>query len=227
MSDSSITPLVANLAFPFQTVYATINAIVNALATEIVTANGSAAGATTIGNGNVIGTFGATTLVTSHLRGGNTSTPNTLPIDANVSVNSSSYIFLGNTSVNSTTVQTNVFIGTFLSPFQIGNTFIYDLNFSTVGTTPQIVDSFTFITYRSAEYFIQVKDNNANNYMYTRINVLQDGGSAYYSEYATLTSNTANMGVFVANANTSAVTLYFTPVSTSTTLKMTRISLTI
>lgn len=224
MADSSLSPLPANLAFNFTTLCAAVNACINAIATEIVTANNSAAGATTTGNGFVIGIFGATTLVGSTIRGGNSSVANTISLGSNLASNS--YITVGFTSINSTTVQANQFIGSFASPFNIGNTSIFDIFFQTSGIGAQLIDSFTFITYRDAEYLISVNDNNANNKMMTKLHVLHDGGVAYSTEYGIIQSNSA-MGVFTANANTSAVTLFFTPVSTNTNVKATRISQTI
>lgn len=227
MADSSITPIPANLNVAFSVLFSTTNAIINAIATEIVTANNSAAGATTTGNGFVIGIFGATTLITSGLRGGNTSASNTLNVTSNLAINSSSVFTLGNTLANNTTVQANVFIGGFASPFNIGNTFYYDIIATTAGLSTQVVDSFALITYRAAEYFVTVKDLNANNYLMTKLNILHDGGSGYMTEYSTLTTNTINMGAFSVSANSTQVILSFTPISTSTTVKMQRVCLTI
>lgn len=226
MADSSITPIPASLNVNFTALYAAVNAVINAIATEVVTANNSAAGATTIGNGFVVGIFGATTLITSGLRGGNSSASNTLNVVSNLAINSSSVLTLGNITVNATTVSANQFIGGFGSPFTIGNTVISDSFTQTSGTGAQIIDFFTFITYRDAEYTISVNDNVSNNKMVTKMLVIHDGATAYATEFGSLITNTA-MGTFTANSNTSAVTLFFTPNSTNTNVKITRLSRTI
>lgn len=226
MADSSITPIPASLNVNFTALYAAVNACINAIATEVVTANASAAGATTIGNGFVIGIFGATTLVGSTIRGGNSSAANTILLASNLTANQTGgpvTITVGNTLANATQVGANLFVGPWQPPGQLGNTWFYDLFVATSGTSAQLIDSFLFTQMRAADYLISVSDNNANNKMLAKLLVLQDGGAAYSVEYGDLVSNSL-MGTFTANSNTTAVTLYFTPVSTSANVRITRIS---
>ncbi len=89
----------------------------------------------------------------------------------------------------------------------------------TTGTTAQLIANFTFADYYAGELHIAVNDENANNRLTTKLLVVHDEGDAYYSEYALIESNSA-MGTFAANANSTHVRVYFTPVSTSTTVKV-------
>lgn len=91
------------------------------------------------------------------------------------------------------------------------------VTYTTTGTSAQEVDSWLLATYYSTEYNITVNDNNANNRQISKMVVIHDEGDAYYNEYAIVQSNSA-MGTFVANSNTTHCRLFFTPVSSNTTL---------
>jgi len=94
---------------------------------------------------------------------------------------------------------------------------------NTTGTTAQLIDSYNTAIYTSADYLISINDNNANNHYTTKILVGYDTTNAYMIDYGGITTNSA-MGVFTANANSTFVKLYFTPVSTNTTIKWFRVS---
>jgi hypothetical protein len=97
----------------------------------------------------------------------------------------------------------------------------YTSNVETTGTSAQEIDSWLMSSYYGVEYSIAVNDNNANNRNITKILTVQDEGSTvYYNEYAVVSTNTANLGVYTANANSTHVRLYFTPVSSNTTIKV-------
>ena len=68
-------------------------------------------------------------------------------------------------------------------------------------------------------------DNNANNHLATKILTVTDTGAVWTTEYATMATNTSNMGIFSANANSSHVRLYFTPTSTNTNVKFIRFNI--
>jgi hypothetical protein len=100
----SLTPLPANLAFNFANVYAAVNNIISTLANEIVTANSAAGGgAMSAGNGFVTGIFGANTLVTSLLQGGNVTSSGTFYLGSNLNTNSAT-IIAGAQYVNSSSI---------------------------------------------------------------------------------------------------------------------------
>lgn len=95
---------------------------------------------------------------------------------------------------------------------------------TTSGTSTQTIDFFSKTNF-GADYFIQVIDNAANNYMTTKVIVAHDGSTnPNITEFATILSN-SNMGTFSANANSTHVSLIFTPVSGSTTVKFFRVVL--
>ena len=91
------------------------NLIITALANEVVTANATANGATTVGNGFVIGMFGANTLFGSTLRGGNLTNSGLLTITSNVLFNSiltvNNSIVIGNSTSNVNITQNAVTLG--------------------------------------------------------------------------------------------------------------------
>ena len=97
----------------FQTLIDTVNLLANTVSNEVVTANNTADGSLTSGNGFVNGIFGSNTLVTSTLRGGVINASANLSIESNVSM---SDILTVNTSVS---IGTTVTINT--SMFALGN----------------------------------------------------------------------------------------------------------
>ena len=95
---------------------------------------------------------------------------------------------------------------------------------TTVGYGQQAVDTFSTTTYRSADYVISIKDNNANGYQITKILIVHDGGTSYATEYGTMATNTS-LGIFSTDINNGNVRLLVTPTSTSTTMKISRTTL--
>jgi hypothetical protein len=92
---------------------------------------------------------------------------------------------------------------------------------STSGTTKQSIDTFALGTYRSADYIVSVKDNNSNSYQVSKILVVHNDGSSYSTEYGIMQTN-STMGIFESDISGTNVRLLFTPVSTSTTIKVVR-----
>jgi hypothetical protein len=104
------------------------------------------------------------------------------------------------------------------------NSQIWSANVRTTGTSTQIIDSFPLATYRTAEYIISVKDNNANSYYSSKILVTHDGGTSYTTEYSILQSNSAaTIGPFTSTIASGNVNISFTPVSTNTNVQFHRI----
>jgi len=78
------------------------------------------------------------------------------------------------------------------------------------------------VAFPAAEYIISVVDNVANNRYMSKILTTHDRATGYLTEFATITTNT-NVGTFsILAPNVSHVSLRFTPVSTSTTVKYVR-----
>ena len=95
---------------------------------------------------------------------------------------------------------------------------------TTVGVGQQAVDTFSTTTYRSADYVISIKDNNANAYQITKILIVHDDGISYATEYGTMATNTS-LGIFSTDISGGNVRLLVTPTSTSTTMKISRTTL--
>jgi len=96
---------------------------------------------------------------------------------------------------------------------------------STTGLTSQAVDTFSTTTFRSADYTVSIKDNNANGYQISKLLVIHNGTSAYVTEYGIMTTN-ASLGTFSSDISGGNVRLLLTPaLSTSLTLKIARTSL--
>jgi hypothetical protein len=146
-----------------------------------------------------------------------------------------------NSSINSTAITTNLLsaanlaLTTFLS---IGNSTVNtsanattiilrgtvrmdSVTLETSGTSAQLFDTFDITAYRAADYIAAIKDNSANGYQMTKFGILHFGDGVHITEYATMTSN-ASIGTFTANSNTTFIRVYYTPVSTNTTVKANR-----
>jgi hypothetical protein len=130
-------------------------------------------------------------------------------------------------TVNSNTATGNAAItGTFTAGILQSNTGTFSANgLTTTGNSAQLLDSYAISTIRGAEYFISVKDNNANAYQATKVLTVHNVVNAFSTEYATILSNTS-LGVFDANvaSNATHVTLYITPTSSNTTVNFTKVT---
>ena len=108
------------------------------------------------------------------------------------------------------------------------NSQIWSANVRTTGTSTQVIDSFPLSSYKTAEYIISVKDNNANSHYSSKILLTHDIGSAYLTEYAVMqTNNSVIIGPFSASVNATSAILSFTPVSSNTTVNFNRIAITV
>lgn len=178
------------------------NEIANALATKVLTVDSN----TTVGNASING----------HIFIGNSSinaivNSTSLVIGSNIVVNTTAF-FTGNSTVNGYITPTGLYFN------GVASIQSFSLNVQTSGTSAQLTDSFTQATYRSAEYFVNIKNNSANAVQMAKVSVIHDGGTSYLTEYAIVYSNT-NLGEFSANCNTTHVRVYFTPTVTNTQIK--------
>lgn len=164
-------------------------------------------GSTTTGDAAITGTFTANVLIANTVRVSN-STANIVIVVPTVSQISNGTFYL-NAS------------GSWVSPpSPLANGAL-----TTTGTSAQLLDSYAIATFRGAEYFISVKDNNANAYQATKVLTMHNNVAAFSTEYATILSNTS-LGVFDANvaANATHVTVYITPTSSNTTVSYTKVT---
>ncbi len=156
---------------------------------ETVTVKANTAGDISTGNGFVVGVFGANTLATSTLKGGNIASGGNLAIISNTALgNSSSQIILTHNAIG--TVKTS--------------------SHTTTNTDAQIIDTFATTDFRTNKYLISIKNTNNNDYQSTEIMLLQNGTTVLTTEYATLLSN-STLGQFTANINSGAVRLFIIP----------------
>lgn len=212
------------------------NSIVSVLATTAVTANGSANGALTTGNGYVSGIFGSSVLVTGLLRGGTVQTPATLLIGSNTFINTS-VLTVGNSTVNASMNGTNITVQTanvtgnaqvaYFNQSYLGfaNANVSVIEYTNSNTNIQSLDTFPLSAYRSVEYFIQVKDSVANNFQSSKISLLHDGTNPYFTEYALLTSNSV-IATYSLSTNSTTMILSVTPASTNSSFRVLRTALT-
>jgi hypothetical protein len=145
-------------------------------------------------------------------------------------VNGSSNALLTGTSLSITNSSSNVTI-TIPTSTQVSNgqfwlnangswniitlPYVNNATTNTSGTSAQLIDTFSTTIFNSAEYLINVADNvDSSNYYTTK---------SYITDYGGLLSNAA-VGAFSANANATHVKLYFTPVSSNTKVRYTRIT---
>jgi hypothetical protein len=136
----------------------------------------------------------------------------------------------GAMSTYAVTVNSNAAVGNaaITGAFTYGGGQIWQSNVTTTGTTVQVIDSILLSTYKTAEYIISVKDNNANSHYSSKILLTHDIGSAYLTEYAVMqTNNSVIIGPFSASVNTTSAILSFTPVSSNTTVNFNRIAITV
>ena len=99
-----------------------------------------------------------------------------------------------------------------------GNVQQQHITLTTTGTSAQLFDSWALNTWRTGKYVVSIKNNSANGYSASELIVLQDDGDVYLSEYGVIQSN-GSLGVWSANANSTAVRLYMTPVPANTTIR--------
>lgn len=171
------------------------NEIAYALTTYAVTAGGTN---TATGNAAITGKFNANNITVGN------STVNTTISTANTTQQSNGQYFL-NANGSWTLIGAPVYTG----------------NNTTTGTTAQVIDYYDMSIYKVVEYMLHVTDNNANNYVASKILTTHDGTVVYLTEYATLLTN-STMGYFTSNANSTHVKLNFTPVSSNTSVRFVR-----
>jgi hypothetical protein len=180
------------------------NTLITLANTEIVTANTHVNGAVTTGNGYVIGTLGANTLVATNIRGGNTVANGVLTITSN-------------------TIFTDSVVKINSGASYGANAIVHDHGLRTVtsGLTAQAVDSFAIGTYRSAKYVISVTDPTNSDYQVTEILLIHDGTATYTTEYATIVTDAA-LATFSSDVTGGNVRLLINPLFTPLQVNVSR-----
>ena len=207
------------------------NYAINAISTAAVTTGNAVNGSVTVN-----GAINSNTLVT-----------NNITINANLTVNA---ISVGNSTVNTSANSTVLKIAnstasiTLSTPsaVQISNgQYYFNANgswalitqqsspisngsYTTSGTGAQTIDSYLMASYTSAEYLVNISDNNANNHYTSKILTAHNGSAVYSTEYAAVTTTATSLGTFSVSTDGTSLLLVFTPTSTSTTAKFTRVT---
>lgn len=180
------------------------NELANAMTTVAVTTNSN----TAVGNAAVSNTFTANTLVATSVRVSNT-TSNVVIIPPTTSQISSAVYYL---NANGSWAQID-------TPLIAGS-------FTTTGITQQEIDNYDMSLVNAAEYYIHIKNNNANGYQATKLLTVHSGvgtTTALSTEYAVVTTNTT-LGTFAVTSNGTNVKLLMTPGSTNTTVTFSRVN---
>lgn len=113
-----------------------------------------------------------------------------------------------------------------VTTLQIKNTAIESTSNSWNDTSVKVLDSFSIIYVRSAHYFVQVTDEDNSTYHTSQITVVQDGITAYKSEYNIVVSS-EKLGEFDCRVQSGQLQLTFQAYEASNkTVKITRISMT-
>lgn len=177
------------------------NQLANAFG-DTVTLIRNSTGEATTGNGFVVGIFGANTLATTTLRGGNVATTTLLTITSNVATgNTTSQIYVTHNDITQVRSSSN----------------------TTTNTDVQIIDTFSTNSYRSGKYVLSLTNPTNAKYQLTELVVLHDGGNTYTTEHATLISN-GSLGIFTSNVDAGSDTfrLWLTPTYSDTVVKYQR-----
>jgi uncharacterized protein YqfB (UPF0267 family) len=145
-----------------------------------------------------------------------------IAVGANVVINTSS-VFVGNSTVNTAVNSSSISVNDLNhSSFKI------DTNSS---GTNFVIDSFLSNTFRAGQYTISIKDTStsANAYQVSQLLVTHVTDNAYVTEYGVITTNNSlgTLGVFSANANSTHVKLNFVPGVANTTVKGSKILITV
>lgn len=165
-------------------------------------------GSTTTGNAGITGSFTANVLIANTVRVSNSTVNVVISVPTSVQVANGSFFLNANGDWAAVSLVLTV-----------------NGALTTTGTGAQLLDSFAISTTHGAEYFISVRDNNANAYQATKVLTMHNNVAAFSTEYATMLSNTS-LGVFDANvaSNATHVTFYITPTSSNTTVNFTKVT---
>lgn len=184
----------------FQFLINRVNELADSMTKKAVTTDSN----TAVGNAAVSNVFTANVLIANTVRVSNT-TSNIV-----ISIPNTSIVSDGNYYLNANGSWTPIVFP--ISAFSV----------NTSTTFTQEIDSYFMSQVGGAEYFIRIKDNNANNYQASKVLTFHNGVSAFSTEYGSMISNTT-LGVFSVGSNTTHVILYVTPTSTDSSINISRV----
>jgi hypothetical protein len=74
------------------------------------------------------------------------------------------------------------------------------------------MDTFSATTYRSAKYFVQIKDTENSRYEIVELNITHDGSSAYISVSGSVSTYTSSLSTFDADISGGNVRVLVIPI---------------
>lgn len=181
------------------------NELANAMSTVVVTTEASVTPTPTSGNAAISGTFTANVLAGNTVYLSNTTSNVTISIPNTVQKSTGDYFLNANGSWNA-----------IISP-------VTTVSKTTSSTSEQQIDNYSMVDYGAVEFFIRIKDNNANSYQATKVLTFHNNVAAFSTEYGYMISN-ATLGTFAVSTNTTHVILSMTPNSTSTSVTISRVN---
>lgn len=185
----------------FQYLINRVNELAYAMSANAVTADSN----TTSGNAAITGTFTANVLIANTVRVSN-STSNVV-----ISVPNTTLIANGNYYLNAN------------GSWGLIKPIVTFSEANTTGFVPQEIDNYQMAQNGGTEYFIRVKDNNANAYQASKILTFHNFVNAFSTEYGSMISN-SSLGTFYVTANVSHVILWMVPTSSNTKVNMARVN---
>lgn len=178
-----------------------VNELATAMTTKAVTTDSNTAS----GNAAVSGTFTANVLLANTVRVSNSTSNIVISVPNTTVVANGSYYLNANGN------------------WALIPTIIVSNTVSTTGTAPQDIDNYLMAGIGGAEFFIRIKDNNANSYQATKILSYHNTINAFSTEYGSMVSN-VTLGTFGVSTNSTHVILTVTPTSTNTTINVSRVN---
>lgn len=185
----------------FEYAFNRVNELANAMSTVVVSTESN----TAVGNAAITGTFTANVFRSSAVIVSNTTSNVTISVPNTQMVSNGSYYLNANGSWNAVVIP------------------ITNSVFQTTGATPQEIDNYAMNDCGGVEFFIRVKNNNANGYQASKVLTFHNGVNAFSTEYGTMISNNT-LGTFAVTSNTTHVILFMTPTSSNTNVSISRVN---
>ncbi len=146
---------------------------------------------------------------------------------SNVAANGTT-LRVGNSTVNAIINATSLVLSTattttVFNSGTISNNQVYYGTATTTNVSAQLLDSFLKSQYRLAEYLITIKCTNANNYMSSKVVVMDYDatGDASLTEWGRIISNT-DLGAYTSTTNATHVLLNYTPTYANNNISFSR-----
>ena len=181
------------------------NELATAMSNVVVSTEASATPSAASGNAAITGTFTANVLAGNTVYLSNTTSNVTISVPTTVQKTSGDFFLNANGSWTAV-----------ITP-------VISTSTTTSGLSSQQIDDYAMADFGGVEYFIRVKDNNANSYHATKVLTFHNNVASFSTEYGYMISN-ASLGTFAVSTNTTHVILSITPTSTSTSISLSRVN---